>query len=313
MPSSQVRPSVVGSAGRLCTAAASVALFLAAGPAAVADPLPSGWDARKAADETLAGLIPVTAPSVKGAHDADLAFAGGKAFVVYEANDRRPGESAAWPWVYVALSVVDPVAMRVEKVIPVAQSGQAFANETLPEGACFVPRLVPVDARTLRCFFASESPGKRQSQVWYTDLDTETLTFTNRIRRARLKTAAGVFDMQPKYFHADAAAAGFRRPAKDYGLYVFDPVKEIGGKLYVTLNNYPGGQNALAVLNDAGTRSRCSATTTTRRSGDSPSRPPTGCRTGRGWQSSARRPGTGITRSPPARTAGGGRRTRPAT
>lgn len=209
------------------------------------------WDARKAGDAVLAGLVPVTAPEVKGAHDADFVIAGGKAFIVYEANDQKGGEDPRWPFIYAGLSVVDLATMKVEKAIPFARSGQKFANETLPEGACFVPRIVAKDPRTLRCFFASEAPGKRQSQMWFIDFDTETMTFNDRIVRARLKTSAGVFDMQPRHFHADAVAHGFRRPAVDYGLYILDSFKTIGDKIYVTLNNYPGGQNALATINDA--------------------------------------------------------------
>jgi hypothetical protein len=75
--------------------------------------------------------------------------------------------------------------------------------------------------------------------------------FSDRIFPAKLKTSTGVFAMQPHHFHADAAASGFKRPAVDYGLYIFDSFKLIDGKLYVTLNNFPGGQNALAVMNEA--------------------------------------------------------------
>ena len=56
--------------------------------------------------------------------------------------------------------------------------------------------------------------------------------------------------MQPQFFHADAAAGGFKRPAVDFGLYLFDSFKRIAGKTYVALNNYPGGQNALALVHD---------------------------------------------------------------
>jgi hypothetical protein len=57
--------------------------------------------------------------------------------------------------------------------------------------------------------------------------------------------------MQPRHLHADAVRCGFAKPAKDFGLYLFDTIKEFGGRLYVALNNYPGAQNALGVLNDA--------------------------------------------------------------
>jgi hypothetical protein len=222
----------------------------AAAPAA-SGLLPPGWDARAAADRVLAGLARVTAPQVKGAHDAEMALVGGRAYIVAEVNDEKAGESAAWPGIYAALSVVDLETLAVERVIPFARGGQAFANETLPEGACFVPRVIQKDARTLRCFFASERPGRRQAQTWFIDFDIPTAAFAGTIHRAKLKTAAGVFDMQPQFFHADAAAQGFARKPVDFGLYLFDSFKTFGGETYVALKNYPGGQNALERVNDA--------------------------------------------------------------
>lgn len=211
--------------------------------------LPADWNAVQAANRVMDRLVCVTASEVKGAHDAGLALVGDHAFVVAELNDGQAGEDPAWPGIYVALSVVELATRTVEKVIPVARGNQAFENETLPTGACFVPRLLPLDARTLRCFFASEQPGRRQSQMWYMDLDVESREFTNRIFRVQLKTAAGTFDMQPQHLHADAARQGFPRPAQDYGLYLIDAFKRFGGRTYAVLNNFPGGQNALAVVN----------------------------------------------------------------
>ena len=213
--------------------------------------LPSEWDAKQAADKVLGGLVSVTAPQVKGAHDAEMAIVGDRAFVVYEANDVRPGESAAWPFVYSALSIVNLKTLQVEKIIPFAKSEQAFENESLPPGACFVPRIIRKDDRTVRCFFASEAPGKRQSQIWFADFDIGRMAFDNRIQRAKIKTAAGTFDLQPQYLHADAAAQGFKREAKDFGLYLFDSFKVFDGRTYVALNNFVGGQNALAVANES--------------------------------------------------------------
>ncbi len=211
--------------------------------------LPPSWNAKAAADTVLAGLFKVSAPEVKGAHDAEFVMVGDRAYVVYEANDVQPGEAANWPFVYAALAVVNAKTRVVERHLPIARSGQAFANETLPAGACFVPRILQLNDRTLRCYFASESPGQRQSVTWFIDFDLERQAFANHIHRAKLTTAAGVGDMTPQRFHADAAALGFPREPKDFGLYVFDSFKVFDGKTYVALNNYPGGQNALAVLN----------------------------------------------------------------
>ncbi|MDR3401188.1 MAG: sialidase family protein [Chthoniobacter sp.] len=215
---------------------------------AAAQILPPGWDAKQAADKVLAGLVKVSAPEVKGAHDAEFALVGDRAFVVYEANDVKPGESAEWPFIYAALSVVNVKTGVVERTLTLAHSEQQFANETLPAGACFVPRILRKDDQTLRCFFASEAPHKRQSQTWFIDFDVEHLAPAKEIHRAKIKTAAGTFDMTPQRFYEDAAL-GFNREAKDFGLYIFDSFKAFDGKTYVALNNYAAGQNALAVLN----------------------------------------------------------------
>lgn len=212
--------------------------------------LPPDWDPKGAADRVLAGLVRVSAPQVKGAHDADFVIVGDRAFIVAEANDVQPGHGAG-VHEYCVLSVVHIRTRRVEHTFPLAHSEQAFANETLPVGACFVPRILRLDDRTLRCYFASEQPGQRQAQTYYRDFDLGTMTFAPGIARMKITTAQGTFDLQPQYLHADAARQGFAKPAKDFGLYLFDTFKEFDGRTYVALNNYPGAQNALAVLNDA--------------------------------------------------------------
>jgi len=210
--------------------------------------LPTGWNPKAAADEVLARLVRVSAPHVKGAHDAEFVCVGDRAYVVAEVNDQRGGEGADWPFIYATMSIVNLKTLHVEKVVDIAKSEQVFANETLPAGACFVPRIIQKDAGTLRCYFASEAPGKRQSQTWYRDFDLGRGEFAASIKRAKLETAAGTFDFEPRHFHADAAAQGFRRPPLDFGLYLFDSFKTFQGQTYVALNNYPGRQNALAVM-----------------------------------------------------------------
>ena len=213
--------------------------------------LPPGWDAKAAGDKVMAGLFKVTAPEVKGAHDSHLAVVGERAYVVAEVNDRQAGEAASWPFIYVTLSIVDLRNERLLDVMTVARSEQAFANETLPVGACFVPRVKQIGPRTLRCWFASEQPGKRQSQTYYRDFDLGTLTFEREIHRMKLATSTGTFDLQPYHLHADAARQGFQRKAVDAGLYLFDAFKEFDGRTYVAINNYLGAQQALCTLNDA--------------------------------------------------------------
>jgi hypothetical protein len=213
--------------------------------------LPAGWDAKAAADKVMAGLIKVTGPDVKGAHDSHLAIVGDRAFVISEVNDRQAGEAASWPFIYTSLSIVDLRNERLLDVMTVARSEQAFANETLPVGACFVPRVKQVGPQTLRCWFASEQPGKRQSQTYYRDLDLGTLTFEKEIQRMKLTTSVGTFDLQPKPLHDDAAKQGFKRKPVDAGLYMFDNFKEFDGQTYLAINNYLGAQQALCTMNVA--------------------------------------------------------------
>jgi hypothetical protein len=148
----------------------------------------------------LSTLIKVSAPQVKGAHDADLVLVGERAFIVEHDNDIKPGHGAGKAQ-YCVLTVVNVKTMSVERVVPMAKSAQAFANETLPAGACFVPRIIKLNDTTLRCFFACEDQsGKSQSQTWYRDFDIASLTFAPDIHRVKLKTSDGTFDMQPQYF-----------------------------------------------------------------------------------------------------------------
>ena len=225
--------------------------ILAASVSIGAPIIKDGWDAKQAGDKVMAGMIKVSAAQVKGAHDADLALVGDRAYVVEHDNDIKPGHGAGNAQ-YCVLTIVNLKSMQVERTIPMAKSAEAFANETLPTGACFVPRIIRLDVRTLRCFFACEDQsGRRQSQTWYRDFDLRTQTFSPNIHRVRLKTSEGIFDLQPNHFHADAAKHGFKQPAKAFGLYLLDSFKQIDGRTILAINNFPGAQNALATLNEA--------------------------------------------------------------
>ncbi len=212
--------------------------------------VPAKWDPALAGDIVMQRLVNTSAPRVKGAHDAEFVCVGERAYIVTEANDVRAGESAGWPEIYATLSIVNLKTLALEKVIDFAKGEQRFENETLPVGACFVPRILQKDANILRCYFTSEDPGKRQSQMWYRDFDLKSGDFMTTIHKAKLQTAAGTFDFQPQYFHADAAAHGFAKKALDSSFFIFDSFKQFGGKTYVALNNFSGKQNALALVHD---------------------------------------------------------------
>jgi len=212
--------------------------------------VPATWDPALAGDIVLQRLVNTSAPRVKGAHDAEFVCVGERAYIVTEANDVRAGESAGWPEIYATLSIVNLKTLTLEKVIDFARGEQRFENETLPVGACFVPRILQKDANTLRCYFTSEDPGKRQSLMWYRDFDLKSGDFAATIHKAKLKTTAGTFDFQPQHFHADAAAHGFAKKALDSSFFIFDSFKQFGGKTYVALNNFSGKQNALALVHE---------------------------------------------------------------
>ncbi len=212
--------------------------------------VPADWDAALAGDVVMQRLINTSADRVKGAHDAEFVCVGDHAYVVAEANDEKAGESAGWPFIYATMSVVNLQTLEVEKIIDFAKGEQVFDNTTLPVGACFVPRIIQKDAASLRCYFTSEDPGKRQSQMWYRDFDLASGEFASTIHKAKLKTAAGIVEFQPKHFHADAVAQGFTKPAVDASFFIFDAFKQFDGKTYVALNNFSGKQNALALVHD---------------------------------------------------------------
>jgi predicted neuraminidase len=224
------------------------ALALTAGTCLAENPLPPGWDPALAGDLVLQRLVRVTPLQAKGAHDAEFVCVDGHVYIVEHDNDVAPGHGAGKA-MYAILSVVNLQTLTVEKNHLLAKAGQAFDNVTLPDAQVFVPRILRLDEHTLRAYFCSQ-PSDGQAVTWYRDFDLRTQTFENRIHKVKLRTTAGVFDMEPRHFHADAAALGFAKPAKNHGLYLFDSFKRFDGKIHVALNNFPGKQNALAVLHE---------------------------------------------------------------
>lgn len=92
------------------------------------------------------------------------------------------------------------------------------AEPLLPQG--WDPRAAGQQVRE-RLVKVTAPQVKRQSLTWFRDLDISSLKFEPTIHKAKLKTTAGIFDMEPRHFHADAKAHGFSKPACDYGLYLF--------------------------------------------------------------------------------------------
>ena len=211
-------------------------------------------DPKSLGDRVLAGLNTITLPTVKGAHDSDFCMVAGKAYVVYEANDVQPGENPEWPFIYCALTIADMASGKPEQTVTFAASEMKFANETLPVGACMVPKITPLDNHTLRCFFTSEQPGKRQSQIWYRDFYVARASFDANIHRVELGTVEGVFPMQPQYQHRQAVAEGFPTPPKQHGLYMIDSFKMFDGRWHGVLNNFATGLMSWTEINPEWTR-----------------------------------------------------------
>jgi hypothetical protein len=212
--------------------------------------LPANWDPALAGDIVMQRLIKVTAPKVKGTHDAEFVCVGDRAYVVTEANDERAGESSAWPFIYVTMSIVNLKTLEVEKVIDFARSEQVFENETLPFGQCFVPRILQKDAKTLRCYFTSQDPGKRQAQMWYIDFDLGSVassrtasTARSSRRRQAPSTCSRSLSTMTRRSRVSAVRPG-RRP------FHLRFVQEVRRQDLRRAEQLPVGQNALALLHD---------------------------------------------------------------
>lgn len=212
--------------------------------------LPEKWDATKAAYAVMRRMVKVNAHYVKGAHDSEFVCDKNRAYIVSLVNDKRAGENPFWLDMYSTLSIVNMDTLTVERVIDFAKGGQKFGNVILPEGTCTVPRIIRKDKNTIRCYFASENPGRRQAQMWYRDFNLSSGEFEPNIYRAKIKTSKGTFDMQPKYFFEDANVPARQRNELDFGLFFVDSFKQFDGKIYVVINNFFANLNALALLHN---------------------------------------------------------------
>ena len=203
---------------------------------------------KAAGDKVMENMICISSDAMKGAHDAQYVFANGKAYVVYEANDKQAGDLGTDAAEYSALAIVDLDTFTVESIEKFVCSGQVFANETLPAGSCFVPRVIRKDDATLRFFFASQADG-RQARTYYVDYDLATETFDKNVYRLKLQTASGKVDLTPLAYITAFRAEGRACGTSTRGVYLFD-IFDIGDTKYVALNNFNNGQNSLAKFND---------------------------------------------------------------
>jgi hypothetical protein len=99
-------------------------------PSALSEPvLKDDWDAKQSGDKVMGGMIKVSAAQAIGAHDADLALVGERAYVVEHDNDVKPGHGAGNAQ-YCVLNVVNLRSMTGERVIPMAKSAEAGGIES---------------------------------------------------------------------------------------------------------------------------------------------------------------------------------------
>ena len=203
---------------------------------------------KAAGDAAIANMIRVSSDEMKGTHDAQYVFANGKAYVVYEANDKSAGDLGTDPAEYCALAIVDLETFTLESLETFAYSEQEFANETLPVGSCFVPRVIHKDENTLRFYFASQYTD-REAVTYYLDYDLATGEFDNNVYHLQLLTEEGKVDFTPEAYIELFRAEG--RECKDAkrGAYLFD-IFDIGDTKYIALNLFNGGLNSLAKFND---------------------------------------------------------------
>ncbi|MBQ8835970.1 MAG: hypothetical protein IJ002_00505 [Clostridia bacterium] len=204
---------------------------------------------KAAADAVMAeNMIKISTDAMKGTHDAQYVFVDNKAYVVYEANDVKAGDLGTDPAEYCTLVIVDLETFEVESVEKFAYSQQVYANETLPVGSCFVPRVIHKDEETLRMFFASQYTD-RQAITYYVDYDIASGSFDKNVYRLNLKTADGTVEFTPEAYIELFRAEG--RECKDAtrGAYLFD-IFDIGDTKYIALNLFNGGLNSLAKFND---------------------------------------------------------------
>ncbi|MBQ2118667.1 MAG: exo-alpha-sialidase [Clostridia bacterium] len=210
--------------------------------------LPASWSPEAAGERAMERMIPVTAPEVKGAHDAQFITAEGKAYIVYEADNFKAGESALNENEYAALSVVDLASFSLECCGPFARRGQTFAGRTLCKGNAFLPRVLRLERDTLRFFFTNVIPEEESAYHYYLDYDLPTGRFSDRLSLLRLRTPEGEGPLDAANYRALFRAAGHACEDRWFGVYLLDLFEEAGTR-YLALNNFVAGQNSLARFN----------------------------------------------------------------
>lgn len=88
--------------------------------------------AQERANQILCNMVRVTQRRMRGTHDAQMVIVRGIAYIVYSANDIRPGEGYSWPEEYCAMSLVDVTENRLIATKEIAVPSQGFPLRFLP-------------------------------------------------------------------------------------------------------------------------------------------------------------------------------------
>lgn len=81
---------------------------------------------KAAGDKVMENMICISSDAMKDAHDAQYVFANGKAYVVYEANDKQAGDLGTDAAEYSALAIVDLDTFTVESIENLSAVGRCL-------------------------------------------------------------------------------------------------------------------------------------------------------------------------------------------
>ena len=210
--------------------------------------IPNNYSPKAAGDFILEDAVLISSDEMLGVHDAQFVIKNDKAYVVYEANDVRAGESLDWDIEYSALAVINLKTFELESIDKFAVSEQVFANMTLPSGACFVPRVLDLGTDKIRLFFASEKRSVRQSLTFFIDYDVVKKEYDSDVHILQVKSGDDYVDFTPQEYINQTLEAGHTCYNEAGGAYLFD-IFDVGNEKYIALNNFLNGQNALAKFN----------------------------------------------------------------
>ncbi|MBQ9428824.1 MAG: hypothetical protein IJU41_04685 [Clostridia bacterium] len=204
---------------------------------------------KAAGDAVMRNMLRVSSEEMKGTHDADYVFANGKAYIVYEANNEKPGDPGTYEKEYCALAIVDLATFTVDSIEKFAYGEQVYSNITMLKGSAYVPRVIRKDEDTLRFFFSNNAADGSSGYLYFVDYDLATGVFGNTATRLKIMTPGGAVDFTAETYAALFRADGHICDDSTIGHFLFD-IFDVGDTKYIALNNFRGAQNSLAKFNE---------------------------------------------------------------